>query len=1021
VTDNNYNSSEDSSQFLSLEQLRAAHSRLLKRSRSEKGIEKIRPEVTAFIQRGKATGATLDDDTDRWSAQNLLDYWTTQFYRLGYEPPDATLDEFDPNLSPILDDFLRPYIGLDAFQEKNESIFFGRNILIEELVEKLKNSRFLAVLGPSGSGKSSLIHAGLLPALKKNALTGSENWIYFTPMVPGSDPLANLGRVILQNNKDISQIQVEASRFQHDPKYLASLVSKYFSGNVVLVVDQFEEIFTLCMDVGTRKCFVDNLIGLCKIPTPQHRVIITMRTDFETNIVRLPSFQRIFEKGIVRVTPLSASELHDAIELPASHIGLKFERNLVDALVNEILGEPAALPLLQFTLLKLWEQREHNRVTWKAYKMLGGGRQTLARSADEFYKGLIPEEQSTMKRILLKLVRPGEGLEVTSSRVPHVDLYQKNEANDRIDRVLDKLIKAHLLRISEGDIAADEQVEIAHEALIRNWPRLVEWLEEERFNLRGRQRLTLAANEWQRLGQAPSALWRGILLTEARRYDDLNALEEKFIIASEAAEQREREQKVANAQRLATAERLRADEQSRFAAKLRRRTNLLTLITILLVVITSIAAVLAVHTYNLSKEARASEAKARASEAQANERAKKEQTRADEASQHELTTFASNLVIHAQRIIETRPMLKEKAVLLAIQSMKIAPSLGAEQILQKYLSVFNVTEISYQKGEPLAAISPDGKFAAAAGRDNSVRIWELSSGNLVASLPNISPISMVTFPANSKFVAAGTSDSILHVWEISSGKEIAHITYDKPVTLAAFSPDGRYVVSSNSDNSEYIIQVKEILSGNEIASMKHDFIVTSVAFSTDGKYVVSGSSDTTIRVWEIPLGKEIYRIPNSYLVSSVAFSPDGKRVAAGSPENIVIVWDVESGDEITRMTPVAPVTSVAFSSDGKYVASGSSDGTARIWDAESGDLIALMPHGGPINFVAFNPDGKYVASISTDNGYDGTIIKWPYQPDFLIDEACSHLSRPNLEKTEWEEYFGDREYTIICPNLPIGY
>jgi len=530
--------SDETTRFPSAESLRVAHSELLKHFRTQGEKSDMITEVEGFIRRGRATGALLDSDADRWATQSLLDYWATQLYKPGYEPPDATLAEFDPLLAPELDESLCPYLGLDAFHESNQNIFFGRQRLIHELSNKLTEVRFLAVVGSSGSGKSSVVRAGLIPKLRTSATLDNTVWEYFAPMVPGSNPLENLARLMMPQDANTAQVKVESDLYRQDSTHLAQIVSERFHKNVMVVVDQFEEIFTLCTDEVARQRFVENLINITQAPNAEHRVIITMRADFESNVVRLPDLQAAFEQGTVRITPLTASELREAIEEPAALIGLKFEEGVVNALLNDTLGEPAALPLLQFTLLKLWESRVRNRVTWEAYKKLGGGRQALARSADEFYNRLIPEEQMTMRRILLKMVRPGEGLEITSNRVPRSALYQKSEANDRIDRVLGKLIQSHLIRFSDGDIAADEQVEVTHEALLRNWPHLVEWLEEERVRLRQRQRLTAAAEEWQRLGQDPSALWRGTLLEEARLYNDLSHLEKKFIQAGRTQQYR---------------------------------------------------------------------------------------------------------------------------------------------------------------------------------------------------------------------------------------------------------------------------------------------------------------------------------------------------------------------------------------------------------------------------------------------------------------------------------------------------
>ena len=310
---------------------------------------------------------------------------------------------------------------------------------------------------------------------------------------------------------------------------------------------------------------------------------MTMRSDFETYALMYPEFESLFRRARMTMVPLNAAELREAILKPAESVGLKFEEGVVEALIQDILGEPAALPLLQFTLLRLWEMRIRNRVTWDSYRRLGGGRLALANSADEFYDSLIPEEQVTARRILLRMVRPAEGLEVTSKRILRVSLYTKGEASDRVDRVLDKLIKARLVRLTDRETPEEAQVEVAHEALVRNWPRLVHWLETEREKLRQRFSLMEASKQWDSHSRVPEALWRGSLLEKATDYPDLSALEKQFIEASweaadaqererEASHQRELEQAKALAQekeRLAILEHERAEEQKNINERLR--------------------------------------------------------------------------------------------------------------------------------------------------------------------------------------------------------------------------------------------------------------------------------------------------------------------------------------------------------------------------------------------------------------------------------------------------------------------
>lgn len=551
-------------QMPSLSSLRSAHSELLKRHRETGSTPELLAEMEEFIYRGRATGALLDTDEDRWASQSLLDYWSAILYRAGREPPDATLAEFESALAPELDDARCPYLGLEAFREKKSNLFYGRQRLLEKLVNHLKQNRLLAVIGSSGSGKSSVVLGGLLPKLKVGALSGSENWHYYSSMVPGVNPLENLARLTQPRDVNATEwLQQQVESLQKDPNHLTKLSNDFGDRPSVLVVDQFEEVFSLCRDDSLRQAFIDNLIGLIQSPSVRHTVILTMRTDFESQVARVPVFKDLFEQAQVRMTALDASELREAIEKPAELVGLKFEEGLVEALLQDVLGEPAALPLLQFTLLKLWDNRERNRVTWETYKRLGGGRQALARSADEFYEQLIPEEQVTVKRILLRMVRPTEGLEVTSNRIQRKTLYQTGEARDRVDRVLDKLIQARLVRLTESGTPDDAQVEVAHEALVRNWPRLVSWLEDERVSMRQRLRLKVAVEQWEAYRRDPSALLRGTLLNDALTYKDLNELETEFIQCSIRAEQKEREAEEERRQReLEQEQRLRAEAES---------------------------------------------------------------------------------------------------------------------------------------------------------------------------------------------------------------------------------------------------------------------------------------------------------------------------------------------------------------------------------------------------------------------------------------------------------------------------
>lgn len=557
--------------FMSFVSFRDTHRDLLKRRREEK---KEHGEETAvfwtavdeFLQRGRAAGAFLDEDSDREAAQNLLDYWETQLFHAGRDIPDMILAEFNANLQPEIPDDRCPYVGLDAFDVNNQHQFYGRDQLIGELLNQVLVSRLVTAIGPSGSGKSSVVLAGLLPRLRAGELPGSALWNYFPVMVPGSAPLTALARLLQPEDADpVTWIVETTEKLRDDTDHLTALVEAYSEEASVLLIDQFEETFTLCHDEEERNAFLENLLNLVRSRDARHMVILTMRVDYESYLTKVPLFHSLVEQGQVRVSAMNTAELHDAIEKPATAVGLKFEDGLVDAVVREIVGEPAALPLLQFALLQLWDNRERNRVTWETYRRLGGVMQALANTANGIYDNLLPEDQVTARRILLRLVRPGEGLEFTRRRVPIHQIYQAGEAHDRVDRVLEKLIQSRLVRRTKGQTEEDDQIEVAHEALVRNWPRLVDWLDEERLRLRHRLRLTDQAEQWDALNRDDGALLRGALLQEALQYDDLSPLETDFVKASQAALQREEEEKEAARRRELEQARALAAEQSRLA------------------------------------------------------------------------------------------------------------------------------------------------------------------------------------------------------------------------------------------------------------------------------------------------------------------------------------------------------------------------------------------------------------------------------------------------------------------------
>lgn len=452
--------------FPSIAELRTTHTSLLSRQRKAMSVTELADEARLFVRRARLTGVYLDAEEQRDAAQGLIDYWSTTLVRASVDVTDTTLAEFDNSFAEKLEDHLCPYVGLTAFREADSTKFFGRRRAIESALAKLKESHFIGVTGSSGSGKSSIVLAGIIPALKGGAIEGSAEWVYADPITPGSDPMQSLAAVPAQAN--------------------------------VVIVDQFEELFTLCDNHDVRIAFARRLVELAGAES-SCRIIITIRSDYEYRLTTLPELQKLFSTGRIVATALEEDELREAIENPAESIRLKLEPGLTDALIKDVKGEASALPLLQFTLWRLWKDRDRNRLTLAAYRKLGGGLEALQRSADEIYRSFTPQARDTMRRVLLRMVRAAAGAELTSNRARVGTLIQSiGDDPTRIKDVLQKLEDAKLIRRSKGKTEEEDAVEVAHEALIRNWPLLVGWLETKRAALIELRRLEALADEWLR-------------------------------------------------------------------------------------------------------------------------------------------------------------------------------------------------------------------------------------------------------------------------------------------------------------------------------------------------------------------------------------------------------------------------------------------------------------------------------------------------------------------------------------------
>jgi hypothetical protein len=814
-------------------------------------------------------------------------------------------------------------------------------------------------------------------------------------------------------------------------------------------VNRFEEAFTLCDDDGLRQTFVDNLVNLTNAG---HVVILTMRTDFEAQVARLPDFQKLFEPAVVRVGPLNAGELRQAVEAPAAMIGLKFEEGVVDDLLNDLLGEPAALPLLQFALLKLWERRDHNQITWEAYRKLGGGRQALANAADEFYNDLTPEEQTTARRMLLKMVKPGEGAEMTRHRVRRNSLYLKDEANDRVDRVLDKLIRAHLVRVTQGESGSEAQVEIAHEALLRNWPRLVDWLDEERMTLRQRHRLTAAAEQWQRLGKDPSALRRGALLAEALQYDDLNLLEAEFVKASKDAEEAAEREKEAirqreldDARRIAEVEKRRAEEHEQAAHRLRLGNRVITAVG----AVAFILAIVAVFFGRQASEAASGNATLAAMNA-AN--ASTAQAASTEAVAQQGTAQAASTLAVAEKVIAE----DARSLAVAHQATAEAERDRADQQSQLALSrqlALQALDLARQQPDLALLLSVEANRLTDTDdvKNALLGVFKANPSLLGYFYGHTAPVTSVALGAGGTVLASGDEAGTIILWDVATGQQLSQFTgHTGSITGLDFSADGKQLASSSLDGAA---RLWDVASGAELnrpdyGDAPFEFTeVLGVAFRAGGRTLriigcarPAGTSaacnNLYVWQWDIVAGQRTGGLLyTGQILPSLAFRADEKMVAFTSGSRIILrnvaIGTLQQTEPDLR-GHTAEISGLAFSPDGQLLVSGSLslDNTVRLWDVNRRNQIGLplVGHAGAVRSVAFSADGKTFIS----GGDDNAIILWnvsaiPLDEDvgdannfaLLNARACQTAGR-NLTQAEWAQYLPGTPYRKTCEQWAEG-
>jgi DNA-binding XRE family transcriptional regulator len=875
-----------------------------------------------------------------------------------------------------------PYKGLQPFDEADAEDFFGREGLTRRLVSRLGEvgelCRFLAVVGPSGSGKSSVVRAGLVPALRQGALQGSEQWSILE-VLPGPHPFEELEAALLK-----IAINPPASllpQLLEDERGLLRAVKRALPSTadtaLLLILDQFEEVFTLVEDESMRRLFLDSICNIVTEARSPVRVVATLRADFYGHPLLYPRLGELVRQRTEVVLPMLGDELEQAITKPGERFGVSLESGLLAAIVQDVIEQPGALPLLQYAMTELFEHREGMVMTLRAYRESGGVSGSISGRAEALYGQLADHEQEITRQLFLRLMTPGDGAEDTRRRVRMSELLTSALDEAALHRVLDLFGQYRLLTFDRDPISGGPTIEVAHEALLTTWGRLRDWIEQYKDDLRIHRRIITATSEWLAASQDPSFLAPGVKLAQ---FEDLagkegialNTNEHAYISASIA--ERKRQETVEEARRLAE-----TALQRRAAGRMRYLVAALSLFFV-------IATGLSLFALNRQQEAEVSA------------------TRSE----------ALRLAAQATTLLEGDSHI-ELAALLAVRSLSKQYTLqGDEALGGAYMRKFHDQQYAGLGGSVFTAVySPDGTYLLLARDEKVAQIWDVGLRRRIRSFEghNDSVLSAV-FSRDGDFVLTGSFDKTARIWGATSGQLLHTLpNHADQVWDVAFSPDGhRALTSGGKDNTA---RLWDTASGIELGQLKGHFdIVNSVAFSPDGKMALTGSADKTARIWNLSTFQAVLALEGHEApVWGVAFSPDGKLALTGRMDETARLWEVPTGKELRQLKGhQGPLGRVAFSPDGMYALTGSGDQTARLWDVSTGKQLRVFPGGtGGVNGVGFSPDGHTILVSGSSSG----ARLWPIDYHQTISTLCVGIAR-DLTTDERERYFiNDGEAT--CP------
>jgi WD40 repeat protein len=912
-----------------------------------------------FLRLLAECGVTDDVDMREW-----LSCWLRLRRPLGQQRADAPT----------------PYRGLEPFQVEHADWFFGRSRLTEAVVQRITSGPpgLVMAVGASGSGKSSVLRAGVLATVCGSSPRGGRQGVLLTP---GRHPVSALAAQLAVLG-DVTPDTVKAELWTQ-PSRAAWRIRRLVTGGLLIVVDQFEEVFTTCVDVTEQDAFIAALGELAGPGNEEERseagvrVVAGMRADFYPDALRWPLLAQALQDNQVTVGPMTEDELRQVITEPARIAGVDLDGSLTHVLLRDLAqagtahssGEVGTLPLLSHALLVTCEQGKRQKMTIADYTAAGGIRGAIAQTAEATFADLSAAQRSLVRRLFLRLVQVGDDTPDTRRRVQLEEL-TGNPEDDRYAETREVLGRYVDKRLITADA---DGVEISHEALLRAWPRLQEWIDTDRAGHRLHRQLTEAVRGWDEAGRDPGALYRGVRLDAAvdwvTRQDhrgELNHLEQQFFDASVQTNR---------------AERLR--ERTRT-----RRLRWLAAALAALLVISGATTVYSVQ----------------------------QRATADRERNAAISRQAAGT---ANRLRDSDPAL---AAQLAVAAYRIAPTVEARSSLLAASATPTVTRMLRPGGALQAvAVNPAGTLLAAAGAtasDTAVLLWDLREPERPAlvGLPltgHTAPIWAVAFSPDGTTLATGSADMTVRLWDVANPAHPSSL--GEPLTgpqdsvmSVEFSPDGVTLAVGSHDKTVRLWDVhdREHPAATGAALTGAAGALRSVAFAPSGNLLAAADASRAVHVWDIadrqhprPLGPALTL---SSRVNTVAFSPDGKTLAVGSNDGVVRLWTMTDpagpapAGELTGAT--GWIHAITFSANGNLLAAANADGRVQLWDLTRREMRLDLPHAEPVTAVAFRDHDRVLYTNSADGIARRWLIPGPTLPTASrsVTTLAFHPSRPLL-------------------------